>query len=92
MRRVGEAGWQLLKVNELVILRPARVARAHARQLLSRRAVGLNHGNSSALSPERSFDAAEGEVTDFSCHGATIWPICVALLAKPDVGITLKQE
>jgi hypothetical protein len=44
------------------------------------------------LSPESSFDAAEGEVINFSCHGATIWPIYVASLVKPDLGITLKRE
>jgi hypothetical protein len=44
------------------------------------------------LSPERSFDAAEGAVMDFSCHGARIWPIYVASLVKPDLGISLKRE
>ena len=44
------------------------------------------------LSPERSFDAAEGEAINFSCHGARVWPIYVASLIKPDLGLSLKQE
>ncbi len=44
------------------------------------------------LSPERSFEATDGEVINFSCHGARIWPIYVASLIKPDLGISLKQK
>jgi hypothetical protein len=44
------------------------------------------------FSPERSFDAAEGEVTNFSCHGARLWFIYVAALVKPGLGISLTQE
>lgn len=44
------------------------------------------------LSHEHSFNAAEGEVINFSCHGARVWPIYVASLLKPDLGISLKQE
>ena len=44
------------------------------------------------VSPGHSFTATEGEVIDFSCHGARIWPIYVAALVKPDLGISLKQE
>ena len=37
-------------------------------------------------------EAVEGEVVIyFSCPGARIWPICVASLIKPDLGISLKQ-
>ena len=39
------------------------------------------------VSPQRSFKAAEGEVINVSCHGARIWPIYVASLIKPDLGI-----
>jgi hypothetical protein len=43
-------------------------------------------------SPERSFDATEGDVISFSCHGAMVWPTYVASLVKPDLGIALKKE
>jgi hypothetical protein len=44
------------------------------------------------LSPDRSFNAAEGEVINFSCHGARIYPIYVASIIKRDLGISLKRE
>jgi hypothetical protein len=37
-----------------------------------------------------SFDAADGEVVNFRCHGAQIWPRFVASLVKPDLAISLK--
>ena len=43
-------------------------------------------------SPERSFEAAEGQVVRFSCRGAMIWPQYVAALIKPDLWISLKQQ
>ncbi len=43
------------------------------------------------LSPERSFHAAAGEVVDFSCHGARIWPIYLASFVKPELGISLTR-
>ena len=39
-----------------------------------------------------AFDAADGEVIDFRCHGAMIWPRYVASLVKPDLAISLQQE
>jgi hypothetical protein len=33
-----------------------------------------------------------GEVINFSCHGATVWPVYVASLVKPDLGIMLKRD
>ena len=44
------------------------------------------------LSPERAFDARDEEMVNFTCHGARIWPIYVASLVKPDLGISLRQE
>jgi hypothetical protein len=41
---------------------------------------------------EHPFDLAEGEVINFRCHGATIWPRYVASIVKPDLAISLKQE
>jgi len=43
-------------------------------------------------SPQRSFQAAEGEVVDFSCRAARFWPQWVAALLKPDLWISLKQR
>lgn len=43
-------------------------------------------------SRERSFDVADGEVVNFRCHGAVIWPLYVASIVKPDLAISLKRE
>jgi len=43
-------------------------------------------------SRDHSFEVSDGEVIDFQCHGARIWPTYVASLIKPDLGISLKQE
>lgn len=40
-------------------------------------------------SPERSFEAAEGQVVSFSCRAAVFWPQYVAALIKPDLWISL---
>ena len=39
----------------------------------------------------RSFDAADGEVVNFRCNGARIWPTYVASIVKPDLGISLRR-
>jgi hypothetical protein len=43
-------------------------------------------------SQDHSFDVAEGEVVNFRCHGAMIWPRYVASIVKPDLAISLKRE
>jgi hypothetical protein len=43
-------------------------------------------------SSERSFDAADGQVVKFRCHGAMMWPRYVASIFKPDLAISLKRE
>ncbi|HEY6310445.1 MAG TPA: hypothetical protein VIY52_06505 [Streptosporangiaceae bacterium] len=43
-------------------------------------------------SRERSFDAADEEVVNFRCIGANLWPLYIASIAKPDLGIALKRE
>lgn len=43
-------------------------------------------------SRDRSFDVADGEVVNFRCHGAMIWPTYVASIVKPDLAISLKGE
>lgn len=39
-----------------------------------------------------SFDAADGEVVSFRCHGAMVWPRWVASFVKPDLAISLMRE
>ena len=44
-------------------------------------------------SPERSFEAAEGQVVSFACRTAVaFWPVHVAAAIKPDLWISLKQR
>ena len=43
-------------------------------------------------SPECSFDVADGEVVDFRTRGPLVWPVFVASMIKPDLGISLKRE
>ncbi len=43
------------------------------------------------VSPERSFDVAQGEVIGFRCHSPRFWPQMVAAQLKPDLWISLKQ-
>jgi hypothetical protein len=38
-----------------------------------------------------SFDAAEGAVVGFRCHGAEVWPRWLASAFKPDLAISLKR-
>jgi hypothetical protein len=38
-----------------------------------------------------SFDAAEGAVVEFRCHGAEVWPRWLASAFKPDLAISLKR-
>jgi len=55
-----------------------------------RHALRLRVGRYS--SREYSFDATDGEVVNFRCHGAMVWPRFVASLVKPDLAISLKRE
>jgi hypothetical protein len=43
-------------------------------------------------SHDHSFGVADGEVVDFRCHGAMIWPRYVASIVKPDLAISLKRQ
>jgi hypothetical protein len=42
-------------------------------------------------SPERLIHAHAGERIAFWCRGALLWPIYVAALIKPDLGVTLAR-
>jgi hypothetical protein len=44
------------------------------------------------MSPERSFDLAEGEEIRFSCHSQFLWPLMLASLVKPDFWIRLTRD
>lgn len=52
----------------------------------------LRLGSGRHRSAERSFDVAQDEVADFSCHGPRIWPMFVAALINPDLWISLRRE
>jgi hypothetical protein len=43
-------------------------------------------------SPEVSFDVADGQVANFRCHGAMMWPRYVASLVVPSMAISLRRE
>ena len=43
------------------------------------------------LSRERSFDVADEQVVSFRCHSELLWPMYVAALIKPDLGIILRR-
>ncbi len=43
-------------------------------------------------SDEQSFEASNGDVVSFRCHGAVLWPKYLASLVKPDLAISLKRE
>lgn len=39
-----------------------------------------------------AFDSAEGQVVDFRCHGAMMWPRYVASIVKPDLAVSLQRQ
>jgi hypothetical protein len=43
-------------------------------------------------SPERTFEVAENETADFTCHGPQYWPPLLASLVKPDLWLSLHQR
>jgi hypothetical protein len=43
-------------------------------------------------SAERSFEAGDGEMVNFRCHGTRIWPGWIASLVLPNIGISLKRD
>jgi hypothetical protein len=43
-------------------------------------------------SQDRSFQVADGEMVNFRCYGAMVWPRYVVSIIKPDLAISLKRE
>jgi hypothetical protein len=43
-------------------------------------------------SPEVTFDVADGQVANFRCHGAMMWPRYVASVVVPTMAISLRRE
>ncbi len=43
-------------------------------------------------SRDETFEAADGDVVHFRCHGIRIWPLYVASIVVPNLAITLKRE
>ena len=52
--------------------------------------VRVSHGRYS--SGDQSFDAAEGDVVSFHCHGVKIWPLYLASIILPATAITLRRD
>jgi hypothetical protein len=52
----------------------------------------LRIGKRRYSSPERSFEARDGETISFRCHGAMLWPRWVLSFAIPSLGISLKRR
>jgi hypothetical protein len=52
--------------------------------------VRVSHGRYS--SGDQSFDAAEGDVVGFRCHGVKIWPLYLASIILPNQAITLRRD
>jgi hypothetical protein len=44
------------------------------------------------ISRERRFEATDGQVVSFRCHGPLAWPWLLAALIKPSLWVTLRQE
>ncbi len=43
-------------------------------------------------SRDQSFEIADGDVIDFRCHGARIWPMYVASIVRPNLAISLERR
>lgn len=43
-------------------------------------------------SPNRTFDVTEGQMANFRCHGATLWPRYFVSAAMPTMAISLRRE
>jgi hypothetical protein len=52
----------------------------------------LRLGKSRYSSHDESFETSDGEVVNFRCHGAMLWPRYVASLLIPRLAISLRRE
>jgi hypothetical protein len=43
-------------------------------------------------SPDVSFEVADGQVANFRCHGAMMWPRYVASIVVPTLAISLRRQ
>jgi hypothetical protein len=55
-----------------------------------RHAIRLRAGR--YTSREHSFTVADREVANFRCHGASIWPMYLVSIVKPDLAIAVRRE
>ncbi len=55
-------------------------------------AYGASVSKETISSPARTFDVADGEVANFRCHGAMMWPRYVVSVAVPAMAISLRDE
>lgn len=52
-----------------------------------RHTLRVNRGR--YTSKRRTFEAAEGEIVSFRCHGARIWPIYLVSIVVPTIALKL---
>jgi hypothetical protein len=78
-----------------VLVDRTRVATIDYEQTIELAAAPGSHtlqvGSGRLTSREGHFDAHDGEPIGFWCRGALFWPIYVAALIKPDLGVTLRR-
>ena len=55
-----------------------------------RHTLQVRRGRYSSL--QLTFDVADGEVANFRCHGAMMWPRWVASVVVPAMAISLRRE
>ena len=94
-RDVGSACFELRRGRFEILVdgKPAGSLANHDRAEIQiepgRHNLALRKGRYS--SQTRTFDAADGEVVNFRCNGARIWPTYVASILKPDLAISLRR-
>ncbi len=55
-----------------------------------RHSLQIRHGR--YVSRSVSFEADDGEVVSFRCHGTTIWPLYLASIVRPELAISLQRD
>lgn len=73
-----------------IVARITRGDRTEAPLESGRHSLRIRAGRYSSRSC--TFDSADGEVVDFRCHGAMMWPRYVASIFKPDLAVSLHRE
>jgi hypothetical protein len=95
LQREQRFGIELRRGRFDVMVDDNRVGSLEAHETID---VPVQPGNHTVLiragrysSRPHSVDAADGETVTFHLHGASIWPMYVASIAKPDLAIALRR-